>query len=372
MENHIIHIVLGKANPNRMNGVNKVVNSLAENQSLLGYKVSVWGITKNMIHNYPSRSYETRIFQDVGKFNLSVALKQAIKYMDGNVIFHLHGGFIPQLYRVSKLLKKRRLAYVFTPHGAYNSVALKRSKLKKRLYIQLFEKALVKNAKAIHLIGESEIIGTTKVFNEVPHQLIPNGQNKATIMEENSTIGNPVPVFGFVGRLDKHTKGLDLLLNGFAKFIEKTGGAGHLWLIGDGPDRTELEAMARDLKIEGHMKFLGAKYGEEKNELISQMDYLCLTSRNEGLPGVVLEAAAFGTPAIVSKETNMGKYVNASKAGFVLEENKADDIAMALVKAEASTKSGKIMAQGTAAKKMIEEIFNWEKIARQHLEFYAA
>ncbi|MFT6199305.1 MAG: hypothetical protein ACJAQ2_001077, partial [Vicingaceae bacterium] len=53
MELQVIHVLLGKANPNRMNGVNKMVNSLAEHQSIIGKDVTVWGITKNPVHNYP-------------------------------------------------------------------------------------------------------------------------------------------------------------------------------------------------------------------------------------------------------------------------------------------------------------------------------
>ena len=43
----IIHIVLGKANPDRMNGVNKVVYQLATKQADFGEKVAVWGITND-------------------------------------------------------------------------------------------------------------------------------------------------------------------------------------------------------------------------------------------------------------------------------------------------------------------------------------
>ena len=59
----IIHIILGKANPERMNGVNKVVYQLATQQSHSGRDVKVWGITKNISHDYGVRNFETRLFQ---------------------------------------------------------------------------------------------------------------------------------------------------------------------------------------------------------------------------------------------------------------------------------------------------------------------
>jgi hypothetical protein len=58
----IIHIVLGKANPDRMNGVNKVVYQLATKQAEFGEKVSVWGISGDTVNNYGERNFNTELF----------------------------------------------------------------------------------------------------------------------------------------------------------------------------------------------------------------------------------------------------------------------------------------------------------------------
>lgn len=374
MELQIIHVVLGKANPDRMNGVNKVVNSLASQQAALGKNVTLWGITKNPVHDYPERNYNTRLFKDVGRYNISIELKMAIEFLeDENVIFHLHGGFIPQFSSVAKLLVKHGLEYVFTPHGAFNTVALKRSSIKKKAYIKLFENFLVQQAKHIHLIGESEVTGTQKVFGKVNCELIPNGQKiPSNAVSPNSKNGNSAPLFGFVGRLDLHTKGLDTLLKAFAKYSATTNNNSQLALIGDGPDRTKLEKLAQKLDIVKQMKFYGAKYGTEKDQLVKQLDYLCLTSRNEGLPGVVLEAASCGIPAIVSKETNLGPAIYENYAGFVTEKNDVENLVNALVQADESIKSNQREQQARNAFRMVQNEFNWSDIAQQHLLSYEA
>tara|TARA_R110002049_G_scaffold16388_4_gene65333 strand:+ start:792 stop:1919 length:1128 start_codon:yes stop_codon:yes gene_type:complete len=372
MELQIIHIILGKANPNRMNGVNKVVNSLAESQAQLGMNVTVWGITKNLVHDYPNRSYNTQLFKDTGKFSIDPNLRAEIEASkDLNVIFHFHGGFIPQFNPIAKLIIKNKLKYVFTPHGAFNTVALERSKWKKKAYILLLESFLVKNAKHTHLIGESEVIGTTSIFGAVPYELIPNGQEitSATTLND-SKIGNSAPVFGFVGRLDTHTKGLDTLLESFAKIVSNNKSSSELWLIGDGPDRANLEKMAQKLHISNHMKFLGAKYGSEKDQLVKQLDFLCLVSRNEGLPGVVLEAASEGVPVIVSKETNLAHYITKSNAGFVATENTSTGVARALEQALSSIQTKEFHVLRKNARKMIETHFDWSVIAKHHIDSY--
>ncbi|MBL0191806.1 MAG: hypothetical protein IPQ18_10810 [Saprospiraceae bacterium] len=59
----VIHIVLGKANPNRLNGVNKVVYNMATEQHKAGKNVSVWGIANDVKHDYPKRIFKTILFK---------------------------------------------------------------------------------------------------------------------------------------------------------------------------------------------------------------------------------------------------------------------------------------------------------------------
>ncbi|MBL4669472.1 MAG: glycosyltransferase [Flavobacteriales bacterium] len=368
----IIHIILGKANPNRMNGVNKVVNSLATYQTAIGCNVSVWGITKNPIHNYPNRIYNTILFKETSKFFLPEGIKLAIEKKCRDAVFHFHGGFIPQFILIANLLVKQGFKYVFTPHGSYNTIAMERSNWKKKMYIWLFEKNLVKKAKSIHFIGKSEIDGAKKLFQLNNYQLIPNGQNlEELILSENSKKENVDPIFGFCGRLDIKTKGLDILLKGFAEYLTIKGGKGELWLIGDGSEKGELEELAQNLNIIHQVKFLGSIYGKQKIKMMIQFDYFMLTSRNEGLPGVVLEACALGVPSIVSKATNMGDYIDKNYAGITLKENTSTCVANAMQTALIWKYNGEISRIKQNAKKMVEQQFNWKNIAKQLLDIYA-
>lgn len=368
----IIHIILGKANPNRMNGVNKVVNSLATYQLEKGCNVSVWGITENPVHNYPNRNYETVLFKQVSKISLPIGIKAAIKNKPKGTVFHFHGGFISQFILIVKLIKKEGLEYVFTPHGSYNTVAMERSNWKKRLYINLFERTFVENAKALHFIGKSEIESAKKLFHFENYQLVPNGQNEEEIeIPAISKKGSIFPIFGFCGRLDVKTKGLDILLKGFSEYLDNNDERGTLWLIGDGEERGSLEVLAQNLNIASHVKFLGSLYGSEKIEKMNQLDYLALTSRNEGLPGVVLEASALGVPCIVSKATNMGDFINNNKAGIVLEENTPSDISNAMKTALIWTQNGNIKKIKQNARRMVKNHFNWKRIVNQLDAVYA-
>lgn len=71
-----------------------------------------------------------------------------------------------------------------------------------------------------------------------------------------------------------------------------------LLVAGDGPQRAELMARADDL-LPGRVRFLGNV--EEPSAVYTAADALLLTSDTEGLPGVVIEAALCGRPAIATR-----------------------------------------------------------------------
>lgn len=366
----IIHIVMGKANPERMNGVNKVVNSLATSQSNLGYNVEVWGITKTLEVNFPKRNYLTVLFEDVSKFRIDPKFDRLIHQETEETIFHFHGAYIPQFYQVAKLLVKYQKSYFFTPHGGYNSIGMKRSRFKKKIYIRLFEKFIVHHAKAIHLIGESELDGTREVFGDVPCVLIPNGQEMQAFSPKDC-LGTEHVVFGFIGRLDIKTKGLDLLLAGFAQLLKlKVDGQFYLHIIGDGKERVKLDALVSLYGIENNVKFLGSLYGQEKSNAIDEMDFLCLTSRNEGLPGVVLEASSRAVPVIVSPETNMAGFVKKYNSGFALRINSAEEITVNMMKAFDTVRSQSYDVLSKNALNMIQRNFDWMKISENMIQEY--
>jgi len=143
-----------------------------------------------------------------------------------------------------------------------------------------------------------------------------------------------------------------------------------LWLIGDGKEKELLVSLAQNLNITNQIKFLGSLYGKEKIEKMNQLDYFMLTSRNEGLPGVVLEASVLGVPCIVSKETNMGDYITQHQAGICLEQNTVATIAVAMQTASNWKRIGKIKRISKNAKQMIENQFNWKTIVQNLEQLY--
>ncbi len=368
---NIIHLVLGKANPNRMNGVNKVADKLAKTQQLLGHQVTLWGIANSLEANYPERNYKTRLFRQLkNKLTLDSNIPKAIEALPKNTVVHIHGSFIPEFYNICKLLDANNIAYIYTPHGALTEGALTKRNLLKKTYFKLFESSIIKKAKAVHLLGENEV----KDFNSlmsINHQcLIPNGQDLDDIPTLQQQTKNEHPVFGFCGRIAIFHKGLDLMLAAFQAYINN-GNKGTLELIGDGKDMPLLQQQAKDLGIEEHVVFHGSKFGNEKFELLSTFDVFLHTSRMEGFPTAVLEAAAMHKPCITSEATNINSYIETYNAGFTLQKNTVQEIQESLEQAAQLFYDDQLIAKGTNAHQMVVEAFSWNQIAEQLVDVYA-
>ncbi|RZK61319.1 MAG: hypothetical protein EOO59_05380, partial [Hymenobacter sp.] len=206
----IIHLILGKANPERMNGVNKVVHALATQQHRAGADVAVWGITADLLDNYPAREFATRLFlAQRNPFGLANELRAALSQQAGApTVVHLHGAFIPVYFTVARRLAALGIPYVLTPHGSYSPAAMRKSGLAKQVYGRVFERYLLAQAARIHCLGESEITGVQRLNAQLPTALLPYGFEPPLPVVPSAPAAPGRFRVGFCGRLDDHHKGL--------------------------------------------------------------------------------------------------------------------------------------------------------------------
>jgi glycosyltransferase involved in cell wall biosynthesis len=357
----IIHLLKGKANPNTMNGVNKVVHNLASTQFIQGHDVQVWGITGSPTQIPHKHTYPLHLFSSMrNRFAVNPEMLAALDEVETGTTFHLHSVFLPELYAFSRQLKKRGFSWVISPHGGYAPESMKKNAIIKSIYKLLFENKLISGASAIHAIG---VYGEADQFIDTKFKvgLVPNGYAPRGNLKENWESQGALRI-SYCGRLAIRHKGLDLLIEGMHLAIEQ-GVDVTLELIGDGPDRADLENMVRRLQMSHRVVFYGTKIGSEKDNLIIQADVFAHTSRWEGMPTSVLEAAGMGLPLLLSLPTNMTDYVIDASAGFVVSELTKECIAKVITKAAQQKVDGNLEKSGNAAREMILSQFSWPQIA---------
>ncbi len=101
--------------------------------------------------------------------------------------------------------------------------------------------------------------------------------------------------FLYYGRIYDTVKDLKFLVQAFADSQLKEKGV-HLVLMGDGPDKESLKSFANSLGIAQHIFWL--PFDRNPQAVIKNAHAVCLTSRFEGFPMVLVESLALGTPVV--------------------------------------------------------------------------
>jgi GalNAc-alpha-(1->4)-GalNAc-alpha-(1->3)-diNAcBac-PP-undecaprenol alpha-1,4-N-acetyl-D-galactosaminyltransferase len=116
------------------------------------------------------------------------------------------------------------------------------------------------------------------------------------VAETTTTQLLPSPTLIAIGRLHS-VKGFDLAIAAFAKLQDKYPDW-HLTILGEGPQRAELEQLRSKLQLTDCVHFLGQV--QNVNAYLRQADIFLLSSRFEGFPMALCEAMACGLPVVAT------------------------------------------------------------------------
>ncbi len=356
----VILMTIGKANPDRPNGVNVVVDGLARSFQKMGFPHEVWGLTPTPDEPTPVRSYPLRLFPFLAsRLGLSKELRDALWGLPEGALVHFHGGLILEFYRASRILEARNIPWVISAHGAYRQEALRSGKWKKSIYALLFERRLLGSALRIQALAPGEIEGMRRYLPTGSEVLIPNGMDMG--LQRAYHHEGEKRILVYCGRVVARTKGLDLLLKAFSELAHGMPRS-RLWIIGDGPDLPDLRDLAAKTCPPGSVVFHGARYGEEKRELLRQASVFVQFSRHEGFPMGVLEAAALGLPLVVTEGTGMTEIVANHDCGIPVLG--ADPRVLSAALRRAATLPGEeLRAMGERAVEMVRASYSWEVVA---------
>lgn len=171
------------------------------------------------------------------------------------------------------------------------------------------------------------------------------------------------PIILHVGRLVEK-KGTEYLIRAFAEISSLTPEV-ELVIVGDGPLRGSLEALAHSLGLAARIHFMGSLPHTEVEDLMRVAMVLAapsITSRSgdmEGLPNVILEAAALGVPVIGSFHSGIPEAVEDGKTGYLVVEREVNTLAERMY--ELINDHTLRISMGTRARSLIEARFDVQK-----------
>jgi glycosyltransferase involved in cell wall biosynthesis len=305
------------------NGVHRATGTLARMAARNGHEVHVVGFSRSLDHATTEASdgvthHKLPVYGPARLGSHAQWMPPATRDQlqdlagDGDVL-HLHS-----VFQVDHLWARAlNVPFILCPHGGYAGVADSRQfSLGKRLWFHAFDRQLLKTAGVVQALTRREALrldslvpGSRTVTLPIPIECPPALRGKWAGTSENIV---------FLGRLDIQHKGLDLLLQAYARSRAPHEGR-RLVLAGPGDAKTidRIVGTIRDEGITAHVDLPGVVTGDEKWDLLMNAGCFVHPSRWEGLPISVIEAAGIGVPLLVSTETNLADEVLTARAGVV-------------------------------------------------------
>lgn len=352
-------------------GAEIVLLNLSEEQKKLGYHPIIASIgekgsyVKLLEAEAGRRGIETVPFRMRNGPNFYGAWKVLCYARSNDVaILHTHGykgdillGFIPKRFR--------KLPLVSTVHGWTN--VNKFSRL--RLY-EWADGLSLRNADAVCLVNEMMLSHSRfACMRRDKMHVIPNG-----IPELNET--RPIQVDEIVefcrnrftivsiGRLSKE-KGYAFLIQAFAQIIRNVPDA-RLLIIGEGPERTELEDSICAHRLEG--KALMPGYRENAWRYLFFCKVFVLSSLTEGLPITLLEAMQAGIPVVATSVGGVPTVVKPSITGTLVPPGDPRLLAESILEKYRSYQNASQEAE--RAKALIKLEYSSNRMARSYCNLY--
>jgi glycosyltransferase involved in cell wall biosynthesis len=139
-----------------------------------------------------------------------------------------------------------------------------------------------------------------------------------------------------------------------------------LKLVGDGAERPKLEALARDLKLEQNVEFLGER--NDIPDLLRQAGFFVSSSTTEGISLTILEAMAVGLPVVTTNVGGNPEIVVEGGTGRLVSPRSPDELALAMRQMLADRDTWPVMGQ--LGRQRIEKHFNVRSMVRQYEDLY--
>jgi glycosyltransferase involved in cell wall biosynthesis len=140
-----------------------------------------------------------------------------------------------------------------------------------------------------------------------------------------------------------------------------------LWVVGHGPERENLDALAQELNVGGRVRFLGAP-----SSVVPYMQaadcFVCPSVWQEGAGAVNFEAMACGLPDVASRIGGIPEFVEHGRNGLLFAAGSHRELAEAIRKLHDDPELRHQM--GHEARSLMVERYSSQSLMAEHLGFY--
>ena len=201
---------------------------------------------------------------------------------------------------------------------------------------------------------------------KAPIEVVPNGasvENRLTMSVLKPTYDVGFKTIITTSRL-VHKNGVDILIKAVAElYVQHRMSNIKLQILGSGPDEKKLKDLAKELKVDDIVQFLGHIEPEKVYEHLAEADIFVRPSRSEGLGSSFLEAMGAGLPIIATPVGGIPDFLKDGETGLFCEVDDPQDLAKKIKLLMADEELAKQISEN--GRQLIFEKYNWNNIAKQ-------
>ena len=184
---------------------------------------------------------------------------------------------------------------------------------------------------------------------------------------ETFTVTTPLPdrppLIGYIGRLSGE-KGVQHFAQALPAILSDRENL-RVLIGGDGPLKEAIEASLQEGGVSARVDLPGWISHDDLPRYLNQFRLLVLPSYTEGLPNIMLEAMACGTPVLATPVGTIPDVIIDGKTGFIMENNSPECIAANVIRALSSPDLERIAEDG---RRFVEENFSFENVVARWKE----
>jgi len=318
---------------NDLSGLSIQSKVLARKPGLVDFRV-LWALTTHIhkekidiIHSHSGCSFYASVAAVLGGAK--------------GVIHTDHGRLVPD--RLSLILEDMLSSYVM---NAYVAVS-------EQLARYLSSKARISNRK-LHVIING--VDTTR--------FVPLTELRIKQIRNDLDIPEGAEIIGTICRLDP-VKNLSFMIQTIRPVLEARERM-FILIVGDGPDRENLETMVRHMRLGRKVKFLGKQNNIEN--IMPVFDAFVLPSISEGTSMTILEAMACGIPVIASAVGGNVDLIQEGVNGYLFPLDRPDILAQRVI--ELLDSPDKQRDLGSRGRDIAEKKFNLDRMMETYSSLY--
>ncbi|HUC95543.1 MAG TPA: glycosyltransferase family 4 protein [Candidatus Saccharimonadia bacterium] len=357
---NIIHV--SPLYPPHLGGLEKVVQTLAQEQTKVGLNVSV--ITSNFGNNKSNLMDTFKVTRLKSFVVANTTIMQKLLFnllkIDRNDIVHLHvtQAYTPEMVWIASKIK----GFQYIAHIHLDVPPSGKAGFLLKIYKPLVLKRVLRTASFVIVFTKNQKKELHKRYgiNESKIKVVPNGAESFFFYKKARKLPNK-PKLLFVGRLSfqKNLQQLLEALNGISEEFSTN-------IVGEGELGKELKKTAKTLKLK-NVEFNGRADGKKLLDYYKRADIFVLPSEREGMPLVLLEAMAMGLPIVATDVVGNKDVVKNNKNGLLVPYDDHLAFQKALLRVKSDTRLYESMSKNS---RKLSDQYSWSKISKTFQHIY--